>query len=177
MKERPIIFSDAMVRAILAGTKTQTRQVVKNKAVLDSLNEVGSWDGPGEVEDWERSMCPYGAPGDRLWARETHQIVLHMPRCASRITLEIVNVKVQRVQEISEDDAMAEGIQAVHHHSEICDDQYCDLDNYQSNCGGYIETAKDRFVDLWDSLYAKRGYSFDSNPWVWAIEFRRVEDK
>ena len=91
---------------------------------------------------------------------------IHMPRWASRITLEITEVRIQRVQEITEEDARAEGI----------------IDGGCLNCGkpepcGCSDPrpdARDAFVWLWDSIYAKRGFGWDSNPWVWVIEFRRV---
>jgi hypothetical protein len=81
---------------------------------------------------------------------------LFMPRWASRITLEIINVRIQRVQEISEDDAKSEGCLA-------------------SNTGTYIFDAVDSYQELWDSINAKRDYSWESNPYVWVIEFRRMD--
>lgn len=192
MKTRPITFSDDMIRAILAGRKTQTRRIVKTRSVLDSLNEVGSWDGPGEVEDWERSMCPYGTVGDRLWVREVwapgdsafqcheceppHYVwyraddslrndegrnvaegnmvrprrwrsPLFMSREISRLTLEITEVRAQRLRDISEGDARAEG--------------------FESRAG---------FEAYWNTLYEKEPEKqWAANPWVWAISFRRVE--
>lgn len=217
MKERPIIFSAPMVRALLEGRKTQTRRVIKpqpqqldtgkrywqprkgNDLVYVDLDNGYAW--------WEYAIaaqeCPYGAVGDRLWVRETHtyadinwsydggpelvaevdvdykaddarhsmsvsdEIATHvsqwiedkeamgngdnwrpsiyMPRWASRITLEITNVRVERAQDISQVDAMQEGTQGKH-----------------------------SYAVLWDTINAKRGYGWDSNPWVWAITFRMV---
>ena len=134
-KERPILFSAPMVRAILDGQKTQTRRVVKPQPVL-----VNSQSGfrfphmpgkgsffPGEAE----RFCPYGQPGDHLWVRETWRedgrgIVtyratdpetagrwkpsIHMPRRFSRIDLLIKDIRARRLQEISDRDAIAEGV-------------------------------------------------------------------
>jgi len=181
MKERPILMSAPMVRALLAGTKTQTRRVVKGRA-LDWLNESGF--SPSFVAHPENHLCPYGAPGDRLWVRETWaqnenqlsetsmdtSIVfradgearaldngcekawrpsIHMPRWASRITLEINDVRVERLQEISEADALAEGIT----HSTLNDPRV-------------------EYRWLWESINGHG--SWDANPWVWPITFRRI---
>jgi len=146
MKERPILFSAAMVNAILSGRKTQTRRVVK------PMSRKAGGEYTGWVLPEYRTDCPYGQPGDRLWVRETfgsmirnvggtpHEKLayraddpnavmcyssegmevpikwkpsIHMPRWASRITLEIVSVRVERLNEISEQDAIAEGIKAM----------------------------------------------------------------
>lgn len=81
-----------------------------------------------------------------------------MPRWASRITLEVVSVRVERVQEISAADARAEGIR-----------QPKDWETW-SDQHGILE-----YRNLWNSINAKRGFGWDKNPWVWVIEFRRVE--
>ena len=177
MKERPIIFSGEMVRAILDGRKTQTRRVIKPQPLRDYAEL--------------RSRCPHGVPGDRLWVRETHGFLaeqvlyradvpsdfeeykktafwrvekwrpsIHMPRWASRITLEITGVRVELVQRIGLGDITAEGIQAdlgPAAHSTIND--------------SYV-----RFIELWDSINAKRGYGWDTNPWVWVLEFKQKEN-
>jgi len=205
MKERPILFSGEMVRAILDGRKTMTRRVIKPQPPI-------SWDVCEPVEHtsgvfcFYRSSdtdfhgykkCPYGQHGDRLWVKETWsqfaprpkpgdgvpenacidyradysasalrrgldsdgdpykppswRPLIHMPRWASRINLEVVSVRVERVQDISEDDARAEGI---------------------SNPLGSL--ALNIFPSLWDSINLKRGYGWDTNPWVWVIEFKRL---
>lgn len=186
-KERPIIFGSEMVKAILEGRKTQTRRVIKPQPASGVRFSPFV---PGQVEDGHgrELRCPYAV--DRLWVRETWQAVhytgeqtgykeypgevvqedygpkfglvfpgggwdgrwrpsIFMPRWASRITLEVVSVRVERLQEISDSDARAEGV-------------LCDL-----NC-------RRPFMELWDSINAKRGYGWDSNPWVWVIEFERV---
>jgi hypothetical protein len=193
MKERPILFSAEMVRAILDGRKTQTRRVAK-------LNASGRVKLPGSPSNWHCEdpdavlACPYGQPGDRLWVRETFRVIdgqtqpriaidyradpedkwcrigdflcdgkkwtpsIYMPRLASRILLEITNVRVERVQEISDKDCLAEGI------ADLAIPLRPDLTMYRSS-----------YADLWDSINAKRGFGWDANPWVWVIEFRRIE--
>ena len=201
MRERPILMSGQMVRAILDGRKTQTRRPIADVSAdcelfLDAGD--GFWqqcyrDGGGAIhsKSW-LSRCPYGQPGDRLYVRETWQDTrspgepqnarqimyradddrsligwrpsIHMPRWASRITLEITGVRVERVQDISEDDAMAEGMISTAKLNEANDDY----------AGMY---ARDIFSQEWDSIYAKRGMGWDDNPWVWVIEFRRINNE
>lgn len=197
---KPIIFSGAMVRAILSGQKTQTRRVVNPKPSMSHLLAPRMHtlrEGPMGVP----RSCPYGKPGDRLWVREMFLIdnpeyvatyksepwrgtpnpsdaevyyfasekdpsifprwkpSIHMPRWASRITLEVTDVRVERLQDITEDDAKAEGCSLV-----IID--------------GFVEcgTRKTTFRKLWDSINAKRGFGWDANPWVWCISFKIVDD-
>jgi hypothetical protein len=211
-KERPILFSGPMVRAILEGRKTQTRRVIKPQ-VGDWVSRIDSapWidgahrhgiDGQWILvsEDFEKvrcfGHCPYGKAGDRLWVRETWQAIntemkwwhewpandrtsmnwawtnpvlpayeqtpprwlpsIHMPRWASRITLEIISVRVERLQGISAGDICAEGVDCV---TEL-DGSPADHYNRQS------------WVKLWDSINGARGYGWDVNPWVWVIEFK-----
>ena len=101
----------------------------------------------------EGAWCEHQADGDAGPWRPS----IHMPRWASRLTLEITDVRVERLQEISPGDAQREGIEG-----------YAKL----HNLGGYWTTA---FARLWDELNAKRGYSWDANPWIWAISFKRLE--
>ena len=204
MNEHPILFSGEMVQAILEGRKTQTRRVIRtvpNDFVPNPHNpyDDGVWhfDHPDimNAEQDERVTipirCPYGVPGDLLWVREAwatpgnydsikpselaashftrDQIVyrateqygdvyyrwrpsIFMPRWASRITLEVVSVRVERVQDISERDAYAEGI----------------------GLDPTLPHPLQWFKELWDSINAKRGYPWQSNPWVWVVEFRQT---
>jgi len=175
MKERPIIFSSEMVCAILKGEKTQTRRVIKPQPPEDM--------SPGE---WG-AKCPYGAPGDELWVKETWGVAvvpdgttanefltvykaddpkfycgrwhpsIFMPRNRSRIQLRIVNVWVERVRDISVEDAYAEGVRNPFYG--------------MGTAGGDFSVVNVMFPELWDSINAKRGFSFASNPWVWVIEF------
>lgn len=187
VKERPIIFSGPMVRAILAGRKTQTRRVMSPQPVqADNLFHwhKTAWDIGGALvsDSAPVDFCPYGQPGDRLWVRETWCLTaapctlyraddkrdqqywsllkwkpsIFMPRRASRLTLEIVAVRVERLQDITEDDAVAEGCQP-----------------WMKN-GQMVDTAASDFVHLWSDINEKRGYSWESNPWVWVIEFRNL---
>lgn len=203
MEERPILFNGEMVRAILGGRKTMTRRVATKIKVpkawtmqngIDSFWSINPcWrETPGE-------LCPYGQPGDRLWVRETfcdrnnngEQIKplyradgqeyedgdgwhfepkwkpsIFMPRMYSRITLEITNVRVERLQKINNTDALAEGTPGA----------WVENSEYP---GGYSENQNKAHVfffrQLWDSINAKRGYSWKSNPWVWVVEFERIK--
>jgi hypothetical protein len=203
MIERPILFSDEMVCAILDGRKTQTRRVIKPQESLRFnpivLNGYAGW----ENLHGNPRPCPYGKSGDRLWVRETFVVSppcwageyssdynirddrdngriiyyladnkpgvlenarqyklsvkasIHMPRWASRILLEVISVRVGRVQDITEDDAEKEGMT---YYGETLDEP----------------TPKEKFAKLWNTINAKRGYGWDVNPWVWVIEFKVV---
>lgn len=193
MRERPILFSGAMVRAILGGRKSQTRRAVKPQPA-------GAWAAPG------RSSCPYGQPGERLWVRETHapradcwgrwaesvayersvfgpgelcyaadggdpfiekwRPSIHMPRWACRLVLEVAGVRVERLQAISEGDAEAEGAER---DTEPCD--HARRSCAEVGCLG--PTHRAGFADLWASINGQA--SWDANPWVWVVDFRRVE--
>jgi hypothetical protein len=194
MKELPIRFSGPMVKAILDGSKTQTRRVVKqDRDGLLDCKPTPAWDA-----FWQCVACPYGKPGDRLWVRETFGIddedgavlyfadpdtaqnaeharicedryprrrpSIHMPRWASRILLEITDVRVERVQDISEADAQAEGIE----YSE----------RFEGYCIGMAEHYHSHdprlsYASLWESINGPDSWA--ANPWVWVIEFRRIE--
>jgi hypothetical protein len=165
MKERPILFSGEMVRAIQAGRKSQTRRIV-NGDVVEGATAKG---------------CPYGTTGDRLWVRETFAtgyggifyrasegdncksisgaIVpwkpsIFMPRKLSRLTLEIMAVRVERLQDISEFDAIAEGVLPCGHDSFHTDQHSCS------------------YKTLWESINGHE--SWKSNPWVWVVTFKQV---
>lgn len=174
MKERPILFSGEMVRAILDGRKTQTRRVIKPQppAWAWAVHELSEgrffWaDTKLDSEDarlWpncdDQVTCPYGVNGDRLWVKENwwrH----HLPRWASRITLEIESVRVERVQEITRPDVEREGLQS---------DDTMRPGHKHSDC--YM---MHRFAELWDRINSKRGFGWDANPWVWVINFRRCK--
>lgn len=224
MKERPILFSAPMVRAILDGTKTQTRRVVKPQpyeplcgnefpAVCKSdfwaEEHVGKWLWPTEESEFF-GFSPYGQPGTKLWVREALRFTdvfdcdspahvgercvdagyrtpwaplqfeadgqrinwqhtgtpphdgppkpgklrpgIHMPRWASRITLEVTSVRVERLQDISDADALAEGV-----------------DRTNTSISGY---AKERYRNLWEQINGPG--SWDANPFVWVVEFRKL---
>lgn len=241
MKERPILFSAPMVKALLAGTKTQTRRIVG----LDTLKRSDTpgydwtWRGQAPIRSiaqqrrhpggcWQDvpdgallRLCPYGAPGNQLWVRETWcqaswdavgeqdpegddgrprgplneardlrpfayyratdvDIVdandedkspwkspIFMPRWASRITLAITEVRVQRLHDITEEDARAEGVER--------DTAPCDhtrLSCEEIGCLG--PTHKATFCQLWCDINGADSWA--ANPWVWALTFKRHEE-
>lgn len=206
MKERPILFSGEMVRALLAGTKTQTRRVMKpqpqGQVWHDLDNQQWLVSGYGERGD-DLLHCPYGQPGDQLWVREAfmHEPAdycweasvsipcrpaetvyradfpnsqpgegwkpsIHMPRALSRITLEIIGVRVERLQGISEEDADAEGF-AGGYPWELAPDIFtAPRDRWGSM------TIPECFGVLWDQINGAG--SWDANPWVWVVEFKRL---
>ena len=211
MKERPILFKGAMVRAILEGRKTQTRRVVKESTMSLVFWEHGGYQ-PRRMENGETwtfedkqtglyastaptFKCPYGTPGDRLWARETWRSYdvdgtvegakkslryradggeamitwkpsIHMPRWASRITLEIVSVRVERLNDITEEDAKAEGCE-----SGIWDQQSGVLAGETDPED--VATFRDGYGFLWESINGHGSWQF--NPWVWVVEFKKVQ--
>jgi len=220
MTTRPILFSGAMVRAILDGTKSQTRRIVKPQpesgckigtyTTLDSIEWI-TVDGDGPV-DAPNITCPYGQPGDRMWVRETwawygditdHEVVLwradaeytleerggqpwrpsiHMPRWASRITLEITGVRVERLQAITEADAKAEGIERIHAGCHSAWKNYLfkgdpkkgqEITDKEHRIVGYKSPIAS-YQSLWNSINGPG--SWDANPLVWVIEFKRSED-
>lgn len=193
MKERPILFRAPMVRAILDGSKTQTRRPVKPRKDLSVGCILAAHELAGEINRGDYSNCPYGQPGDRLWVRETFmqesqfepcavryratdepfvfgppignipknwRPSIHMPRWASRINLEITGVRVERLQNCSEADARAEGVTIVNRHM----NGYC--------AGQFFPPAIRAYQELWEQI--NRPGSWDANPWVWVIEFRRL---
>ena len=242
MKERPILFSAPMVRAILEGKKTQTRRIAKvppAKPIVLPLRHPPKHDAPyfdsycsekktpentrGMSDRWcwwtaddrpdplTEIRCPYGIPGDRLWVRETWGLrncesdptdwerasvvgcsedeireqyhldyradwgpmqegcfwrpAIHMPRWASRISLDVTDVRVERLHDISEEDAKAEGVEAWM-------DSLKGGEHYEPDArlGAYPVTA---FSRLWKVVNGRE--SWDANPWVWVVEFTRVE--
>lgn len=223
VREKPVLFSGEMVRAILDGRKTQTRRVVKfPRAILEIEGGViltafdrmqdGFVDGPRAVFDFDGEpnsfsvRNPYGAVGDHLWVRETWRprdgysnwdltvtyaadgAVRHiedgefgdsdwrmpksaahgnvpsifMPRWASRVTREITGVRVERLQDITAADCIAEGIPSR------------GLDRDGPNIASALMYIDD-YRTLWDSLNAKRGYGWSVNPYVWVIEFKNAD--
>ncbi|QKY11641.1 hypothetical protein [Janthinobacterium lividum] len=237
MRDHPIIFTGPMVRALLDGSKTQTRRVVKLQRLAGSHFEGGAagveFDGFRVPRDCglaparfsaevvgggaylsEEVHCPYGQPGDRIWVRETFGYVspdehqrphsecnieyradlepdctdrpcswpvgecagdparprwrpsIHMPRAASRILLEIVSVRVERLQDISDADIVAEGIDM--DALAEAQDRY-DAIAKNGNASGRL-TLRTAWRDLWEST----GGDWHSNPWLWVIEFKRV---
>lgn len=207
MTERPILFSAPMVRALLAGTKTQTRRVVKKSecwpvsAVRATMLESR---GTAMAVDAQRLTygpeikCPYGQPGDRLWVRETFCKIIgqsggwietdykatythgdrlgdnygvkkrwtpsiHMPRDASRVTIEITSVRVERLQDISFADAAAEGLHCTSDR----------LDRWSANGSSWHATPQQAYRALWEQINGPG--SWEANPWVWVVGFHRID--
>ncbi|WP_369916485.1 hypothetical protein AB8810_10885 [Xanthomonas sp. NCPPB 3005] len=225
MRERPILFNGPMVRAILAGAKTQTRRAMKNQpqpVVVPGLGPMLAIDQPRGQNRWlwpnardeVIASCPYGRPGDLLWVREnglehrrtrlfihdatpgrwwtpedggrygasygpgiTRQSLLrdhkvrpsiHMPRWACRLVLEITNVRVERLQAISEADATAEGVTP-----SLLADIRLPRTHPRAERPMAYSSNREVFADLWDST----GGDWSANPWVWVIEFRQYEQQ
>lgn len=207
VKERPILFSGSMVRAILEGRKTQTRRIVNlNRAyhdcgrheIMEWRNQNGFWFGLYEWNTVARLQCPYGSVGERLWVRETWapksswdveagclykasepdqykdlpfkwKPSIHMPRWASRINLEITGVRVERLNDISEADATAEGI-----HNFGGDLGLFGYDPKGTPCPMVGGSATEAFALLWESINGPGSWAL--NPWVWVVEFKRAVD-
>ncbi len=251
MKERPILMNSAMVRATVAGTKTQTRRIIKLPPAPAALGEwqastIGGENGgrtaagnevPLQAVIWHTRTgktlsCPHGQPGDRLWVRETwycdhfevqkgpylevpearellvyradnerpyeaEQPVwrpsIHMPRWASRILLEIVSVRVERLNDCSEADAKAEGVMQLDGDDSQRPEvrtkngwQLCPTCagtglrstlgagggvNFDVDCSD-CDTHLKLYRHLWEAINGAG--SWDASPWVWVIEFKRV---
>lgn len=198
MKERPILFSGPMVRALLEGRKTVTRRVVRDaKPLAPDVTDFGYWvanDAAVHEEGVRFLRCPYGQPGDRLWVKETVRWAaamgrafyaadkapsvidnwpwqrrvlpsIHLPRGASRITLEVTNVRVERLHDITEEDIEAEGV-------ELSPDGVSAYYEEPNGCGGQLPTAREAFEHLWSVINGAA--SWKANPWVWRVAFRRI---
>ena len=220
MKERPILFSAPMVRALLAGTKTQTRRVVKPQP-SSVIHDLFIWKDNAAPREELLALCPYGQSGDRLWVREAWQYAdwtddgypwigyraddtrklcdrisseewserlmdtwaalsapenyaidnraadrrwrpgIHMPRWASRILLEITGVRVERLQDISEADARAEGAPPSHPSIDRISREF-----------GYADFPRSWYAQLWEQINGAGNWA--ANSWVWVVEFRRI---
>lgn len=249
IKERPIVFCEDMVRAILAGKKTQTRRLEG----LKKVNRNGNYDYIKLIEfpkthnkqsraiayflknngESVRVVCPYGSVGTQLWVRESFQpagwdaeypsikiyypsddtSIIHyidecdeeaynelinnvckeldkrsipiineevyncskkehkpfvrpsanMPRLVSRILLEITSLQIERLQDISDADARAEGMPRSH-----------PVFDRVSTVYGYKNFTQSVFAQSWDFINTSKGYPWLKNPWVWVIKFKRV---
>jgi hypothetical protein len=253
MKERPILFSSPMVRAILDGRKTQTRRVVKPQPATGQgmvnagyCGDQNLWLRNGPCSNTDAAIewrCPYGKVGDRLWVRESWRIgawceddgsiaidylsstpektpfitvpedledyhgssvferywkqscndcikagtksneddryywdvgqspcrirpPIHMPRWASRITLEITDIRVERLQDISDEDAIDEGVQV------SLGGMWCGSPHKAHGAPRQHNNPHTAFRDIWESI--KGSGSWDANPWVWVLTFGRV---
>jgi len=192
MKDRPILFTPENAQKCHEGTKTQTRRIIKCN--------VEQWEDVGLFVT--ENPCPYGDPGDRLWVREPFSTTrddgkciykgwpmfegmkefdwkwtpsIHMPKRACRTYLEITEIRVERLQEISEEDALAEigALETVT--QEWVDD--CKPGSHAHELAtmllGKQLRAKLSFMNLWESINGSGSWA--ANPWVWAITFKKVE--
>jgi hypothetical protein len=211
MKEHPILFTGAMVRAILEGRKTQTRRPVKapkgSTIATFKVKIGGDWQGEeprsvdlvatdrnGHVVDIVGIKPPF-AVGDRIWVRETWTVPpgstarvevvyraddeelpgpwtpsIHMPRWASRITLEVKDIRPERVQDIPQSDALAEGIE----HRPAKGMSPGGSGTFHAGESHHASTAKEAFACLWDGIYGKGPLAWAHNPWTWATTFKVV---
>jgi len=218
MKERPILFSDRRVRALLSGQQSQTRRIMKSQSFgpvqdnhegcygIDVMRNHLQGNRVVNLEDL-RHHCPYGQPGDKLWVRETWrgpvvapeemvkyqreplafkksqycryqadsglygqddaqphsgwQAGIHMPRWASRIDLRITRLRVEKIQDISDADILAEGVQFDNHF----------LNNFFTMQKDTV-SPKEAYLKAWTQQYGST--SWEVNPWVWVIDFERV---
>lgn len=203
MKEIGMLFSSEMVRAILDGRKTQTRRIIKYpyQDWIESNNE--KYPVIYTEQGWIDliAYCPYYS-GDRIYVRERWGILddkyhrycyfvdsqypqgrprqqlagkrwcssIYMPKSIARIWLEVTDVRVERLQNISEKDAIAEGIDMESEFASLCTDIETAPYSNDLTRGSAVITV---FKKLWEST----GGSWDANPWVWVIEFKRIEVK
>jgi hypothetical protein len=227
---RPMLFSGPMVRALQAGTKTQTRRVVKRQPPTGTVQFCTYHHPDPRPHYWAMDSgslmdfavpCPYGQPGDQLWVRESgwerpyrtakmmregadtwqpyyydadgitaddacnfkqwgfiRRPSIRMPRWASRITLEITQVCVERLQNISETDALAEGISSVRtpewdaRHFPVWHREFEQVraTGAKPPLGPMPSQA---YAALWDEINGPGAWAL--NPWVWVVEFKRVQ--
>lgn len=202
---KPILFNTEMVRAILDGKKTQTRRIVKvqppdhreNWRLVtltcstdrDDRKNIGKhrWarlEGINILDDTQDYFKPLCYEGDILWVRETWQInpfyefiyratdvgfdkerfeegwkwkpSLFMPKEACRLFLKVTNVRVQRLQDMNMGEIIAEGVDYI---------EKWDTD----------DVIMSKWIELWDSINLKRGFGWDTNPWVWVYEFEKTD--
>lgn len=212
-KEKPILFSTPMVQALINGTKTMTRRVMKKQPLIDQ--QTGDWLTVGfgnkhEVYPWEEfvkvhknwTMCPYGQVGDILLIRETFapfkavltqppsfyykassnvdikwKPAIHMPKIATRIWLEIVEIGVERLQDISVADICDEGVRyPINNGNPIF--KIGEDDSAWSFLADKTEfTESELLFAHWAELWCKINgrASWDANPWVWVVKFKKIQ--
>lgn len=214
MKDRPILFSAPMVRAILAGTKTQTRRAVKSTGMYAIDASIHGEEKARRELAALATRCPYGQAGDQLWVREAFsgphcmdasdgckavppskwgdcsriwywadgnptegdwtrpRPSIHMPRWASRILLEITGVRVEQLQNISFEDAIAEGV--YHYAAELATNPKvtkADIEKMIERHGSGKPQCL--YAQLWESINGAGTWGI--NPFVWVVEFKRLE--
>jgi hypothetical protein len=190
-REYPIPFTAPMVRAILEGRKTQTRRVVKVTLHTPGLAACLEPADPAWVRPKTAvELCPYGTVGGRLWVKTGYYKDDYnapsgrrfvsgrfMPRHMSPALLELTEVRIQRLQGISDPDIEAEGWPVIYDwlsESQRRMNLWCQRTR-QIDPNAYVAGHKAGFAVFWDSINADRGYCWDSNPWVWALTFSVAE--
>ena len=186
MKERPIIFSTPMVKAILEGRKTQTRRVIKANDIHLVSDDVSFKEVNEDfvftfkwkyAPKFDVDLSPIAKQGDILWVRETFSIYLneylfkstntifkgvkwkpsiHMPKAVAQVWLKITDIRVERLQDISEEDAKEEGVEK----------HECEYINRKET------SYRNGFFSLWVDINGSE--SLNKNPWVWVIEFKVI---
>ncbi|MCO1599847.1 hypothetical protein [Desulfosporosinus nitroreducens] len=130
----------------------------------------------GKGESFRVKQFPaYKADGDNNyiqksceWYEGKWKPSIHMPRSAARLFLKVKSIRVERLQDITAEDTQTEGIKLNCKHDDyVCSAHPCDFKT--------TIACKDYFKNLWNSINSKRGYGWDINPWVWVIEFERVQ--
>jgi hypothetical protein len=214
-------MNGAMVRATMAGIKSQTRRVMKRQPEYPIVIAGDPHTNRYQIEGGEALTlavllreCPYGQPGDRLWVRETWRtdatldgrapsdfagwpvkyeadgavlghgahfgntdgktrVSIHMPRWASRILLEIVSVRVERLNDCSAADARAEGLISYEHFWRECEYPLPDIayEPFKDGPTRYSDPVQ-AYQALWESINGAGSWA--ANPWVWVVEFKRV---
>lgn len=197
MATKPILFNTQMIRAILDGRKTCTRRIVKPQPTAHyGVQCIKPPYQPGDIlyvrETWSLRFDgeKYFYRADKNTSREEKRLLdyndvkwrpsIHMPKEAARIWLKVTNVRVERLQEITEAQTEEEGFLFTPPCLHRTGENYCDIDG---SCGSKIKycdmSAGELFGKvLWDSTIKKSDidiYGWDANPWVWVIEFERCE--
>lgn len=202
---RPLLLSPWSVRQTLDNGKSQTRRLIRPQPTLVGEDWIVGWHEPGKpilvTDPIVLAACPFGQPGDRLWVKErwawSGEVIERrdgdpvyradgdgpwpwrssrfMPRWASRLSLEVVRVWVEQVIDITEGDAIHEGIEWDHDHQA-----------WYAFPGSYHARAEDAYAEVWDSLHAKKkkeagragagGCTFQDAPWVWCLWYHLLRE-
>lgn len=190
---KPMLYSTEMVEAILAGRKTQTRRLVNER---DTGFLEYAFKNKKNIGDWILRNAKFNI-GDIIWVRETFWFnereqklhykadyessmmlfsgwkpSIHMPKQAARIFLKVLSVKIERLQDISEKNALSEGVEKFNH-GYGGSPQGVWFKDYLYGSGFDQETAKKSFMSLWKSINGKD--SWNANPFVWVYEFEKIE--
>jgi hypothetical protein len=195
---KPMVF--AIMDGIKTQTRRVVKPQPDEYAAMQGDQCMLVHDSSPDMHNSELIACPYGKPGDQLWVKETvwvdadtkefkwyaHQRIfkvdrvrdnarlwpsIHMKRAWSRIQLEITGVRVERLQDISEDDAKAEGVESDHTEFEMI--YWVEGVTGYKLSERYAASAKEAYQRLWETINGDG--SWDANPWVWVVEFKVVK--